>query len=110
MKFHKVNVLPEEFNPNDIFFVKNSQNTFDMYVVNNNGLQILNLNTNPLTKIKVLETNPVNPIVGDQWITEYNTVDGEVIGLGLLFTYNEPTTIEAFHNIKGTNQILTIKI
>jgi len=58
--------------------------------------------------IPILSTDPISPVLGESWITEYNSTDGNVIGLGLLFTYTEPTTLEAVYKIKITNEILTI--
>jgi len=58
--------------------------------------------------IEILNSDPISPTIGQSWVTEYNTTDGEVIGLGLLFTYVEPTTLEAHYKIKGTNEILII--
>lgn len=58
--------------------------------------------------LPIFSSPPSNKPVGSQWLEEYNTQDGEVIGLGLLFTYNESITLEGSYNIQGTSSIIKI--
>lgn len=104
--YKEISAIPTPYTPDAIYIVRVGTG-FSLFVSDTTGGAVFELNASP-SKVNVLSQDPSTPQVGDNWLMEYNTTDGEVIGLGLLFTYVEPTTLEAHFKVKGTNEVITI--
>lgn len=101
-----VGSLPSVLKADTIYYVRVGSG-FDTYLTNSAGIVVAYpLNNTP--KIPILTKTPSNTNTGDIWIVEDNVEEAVPIGLGLLFTYVEPTTIGYQTKVKGSIEILNI--